>query len=412
MRLAIILALASLAVCEGYYEGYHVVKVKPEDEHQVEWLMQLEKQEGLDFLKSTRSTRHEAEILVTKDKVEEFYKTLINFNMRYHTISKDASKEVKQFFEARKNKPKAFDINDFNTFDDILTGLTEMAGNCPSGYSCDFEDIGTTHLNRPIRLLKITKPGNRDIIWFDSAIHAREWLAPATNLKLLDAVISQSNADAVNLLNKYDFYFLIVLNPDGYVYSWTDERFWRKNRSPNTICVGTDLNRNYDVFWGQDGTSTNECVDTYGGARAASELETQAFQNYIRNIGSRVRMLTTIHSTAYMILIPYGNTDSITGACARSDDYNDQISAANAYADGIEGVSGDAWSRGPVCETIYPASGSSMDYAHASGNVKYAFTPELRGPGFDPPASAIQPSYEEIWKGFVDAIAKIEEIEG
>lgn len=53
-----------------------------------------------------------------------------------------------------------------------------------------------------------------------------------------------------------------------------------------------------------------------------------------------------------------------------------------------------------------------MDYAHASGNVKYVFTPELRGPGFDPGAEQIQPSFQEIWKGFVDTIGRIETIEG
>lgn len=63
-------------------------------------------------------------------------------------------------------------------------------------------------------------------------------------------------------------------------------------------------------------------------------------------------MLTTIHSTAYMILIPFGNTNPVTGLCARSSDYADQLSAANAYADGIQSVSGELWTRGPVCETI------------------------------------------------------------
>lgn len=52
-----------------------------------------------------------------------------------------------------------------------------------------------------------------------------------------------------------------------------------------------------------------------------------------------------------------------------------------------------------------------MDYAYESAKIKYAFTPELRGPGFNPPASAIEPSFREMWNGFVNAIAKIEEIE-
>ena len=38
-----------------------------------------------------------------------------------------------------------------------------------------------------------------------------------------------------------------ILNPDGYEYSWTDDRMWRKTRMPNpgSPCVGTDPNRNW-----------------------------------------------------------------------------------------------------------------------------------------------------------------------
>lgn len=52
-----------------------------------------------------------------------------------------------------------------------------------------------------------------------------------------------------------------------------------------------------------------------------------------------------------------------------------------------------------------------MDYAYDSAKIKYTFTPELRGPGFDPPVNAIDASFREMWNGFVAAIAKIEEIE-
>lgn len=52
-----------------------------------------------------------------------------------------------------------------------------------------------------------------------------------------------------------------------------------------------------------------------------------------------------------------------------------------------------------------------MDYAYDKVNMKYSFTPELRGPGFDPPANQIEPSFQEIWNGLVATAKKIEEIE-
>lgn len=45
-------------------------------------------------------------------------------------------------------------------------------------------------------------------------------------------------------------------------------------------------------------------------------------------------------------------------------------------------------------------------------NIKYSFTPELRGPGFDPSEDAIEPSFQENWNGLVAVVRKIEEIEG
>ena len=65
-----------------------------------------------------------------------------------------------------------------------------------------------------------------------------------------------SDADVTNLLDTYDFYFIPIMNPDGYIFSWDEDRFWRKSRNTNedSQCLGTDLNRNYDQSWGSQYT--------------------------------------------------------------------------------------------------------------------------------------------------------------
>lgn len=47
-------------------------------------------------------------------------------------------------------------------------------------------------------------------------------------------------------------YFLLVTNPDGYVFTHDGDRMWRKTRKPNerSACIGTDPNRNWDFHWG------------------------------------------------------------------------------------------------------------------------------------------------------------------
>ena len=41
------------------------------------------------------------------------------------------------------------------------------------------------------------------------------------------------------ITSKYDFYFTPLSNPDGYEYSITNDRTWRKNRRANKV-----LNKN------------------------------------------------------------------------------------------------------------------------------------------------------------------------
>ena len=70
-----------------------------------------------------------------------------------------------------------------------------------------------------------------------------------------------------------------------YLYTWSNTRLWRKNRSPapaGSTCIGTDLNRNFNDHWGQGGSSTSPCSDTYMGASAGSEPEVQATSDYFR----------------------------------------------------------------------------------------------------------------------------------
>ena len=61
-----------------------------------------------------------------------------------------------------------------------------------------------------------------------------------------------TNDETKYLLSNYNFYFIPIVNPDGYIYTWSNDRFWRKSRNinKNTQCVGTDLNRNFNYAWG------------------------------------------------------------------------------------------------------------------------------------------------------------------
>lgn len=84
-------------------------------------------------------------------------------------------------------------------------------------------------------------------IFVDAGIHAREWAAPITALYLMKKIVEHENT----LHKKISIYIIPVVNPDGYEYSHTVDRFWRKTRSRinGTECVGTDANRNFNSHW-------------------------------------------------------------------------------------------------------------------------------------------------------------------
>ncbi|VDP31104.1 unnamed protein product [Soboliphyme baturini] len=80
-----------------------------------------------------------------------------------------------------------------------------------------------------------------------------------------------------------------IFNPDGYEYSRTTDRMWRKSRSgectakQTKCCIGVDLNRNFDVGFGGPDSSSRPCAENYRGPEPFSEPETVAVRNFIQN---------------------------------------------------------------------------------------------------------------------------------
>ena len=175
----------------------------------------------------------------------------------------------------------------------------------------------------------------------NSGIHAREWISPATATFLMKELIENSKYDCI--LNQFDFVFVPVINVDGYAYTFTTNRLWRKTRSrpqwfrqssddrsirtaddldlPDHLldnlrnnptakvfnpCVGTDGNRNFDFKWGQAGASRFPCVPFYSGTEPFSEPETRALSNYILQNKDKIAMYITLHSYGQLWLLPWG----------------------------------------------------------------------------------------------------------
>lgn len=100
--------------------------------------------------------------------------------------------------------------------------LRELAEEYPN--LVQLQSIGTSLQGRELIFAKVSSNPNASnpVILIDGGIHAREWIAPATVLYILQELVeNEGNSD---LLAGIDWYILPVLNPDGYEFSHTTVR--------------------------------------------------------------------------------------------------------------------------------------------------------------------------------------------
>lgn len=116
----------------------------------------------------------------------------------------------------------------------------------------------------------------------------------------------------IRLLEKYSFDIVPVANPDGYEYTWTTDRFWRKTRSRNSrdTCFGADANRNWDESWCKAGASKDPCAEDYCGKAPFSEPESAALRDHVIKINknNNLKAYFSIHAFSQYWMYPYGSS--------------------------------------------------------------------------------------------------------
>jgi carboxypeptidase B len=235
-------------------------------------------------------------------------------------------------------------------------------------------------------------------IFYDGGIHAREWIAPATVQYILYQLITLYGKDATvtRLVDNIDWTICPIFNTDGYQYTWSRDRMWRKTRKPNqgSSCVGTDPCRNSDNHWCGLGASTNPCSDTFCGSAPFDQPEVKAIATYVKGLGN-VQGYINFHSYSQLWMSPW----SYDYVVPPEPDKSLQANLNKAATDAIRATHGLTYRYGPGATTIYPASGDIGDYLYAAG-VRYSTCVELRDTGrygFLLPPEQIIPTGEEIW---------------
>ncbi|XP_014679942.1 PREDICTED: carboxypeptidase B-like, partial [Priapulus caudatus] len=199
-----------------------------------------------------------------------------------------------------------------------------------------------------------------------------------------------------NFVDQIEWHILPVVNPDGYEYSHTHDRMWRKSRSgPINGCYGADVNRNFDFKWMEIGASSDPCSSTFAGTTPASEIETRNLRDYVLPLANDMKAFITMHSYSQLWLTPWGYTSELPS------DYDDLYNLAVKATDTLTSMYGTEYTVGSAANVLYESSGTSRDWAKGVPKVKYVYTVELRDTGyygFLLPEDQIEPTSEETWE--------------
>ncbi|RWS19893.1 carboxypeptidase B-like protein, partial [Leptotrombidium deliense] len=274
-------------------KDYSLYKAFPKNENDLKLLISLERKYGVDLWSEPNRLLRPVLFTVSPESRQSVVKHLTEKRIDITLITNDLKKLVDNEREEISKISESFAADEvanfeaYHNYEKIAFILEEWKKKYPQNVKTRV--IGVTWEKRSIYALKITggKEGNKPIIFFECGIHAREWISPTTCLYFANTLLTnKSNQDT--LLNKYDFHFVPVLNADGYAYTWTKKRDWRRNRFPGTIghgaCIGVDLNRNFDPEHCKEGSTKNLCLPSYCGTKAFSENETIAIRDYVKEL--------------------------------------------------------------------------------------------------------------------------------
>ncbi|CAN7991945.1 unnamed protein product [Ixodes hexagonus] len=396
------------------YTGCHrLVRAFVNSVTTVQLLRQLQTNNSqLDFWEEPVSPYQNVTIRLPPEEVVAFQKQLESSGIEYVVLTDNLQEWIDR--ERTENHddddlgPRdagSFRIDMYHTLNEIYGYLDSVAQKYPNITSRI--TIGKTEDGLAIRGLKISSGGNstRPAIWIDGGTHAREWISTASTLFLIDRFLNRYNdsSQVTKLVDTFDWYMFPVINADGYKYTWTTHRLWRKNRVRNigSLCRGVDANRNFDVRFGLTGSSANPCAENYAGTFPFSEAESRAIRDGINNVKDRLKIYINLHSYSQLVMIPYGYSKGYT------TDYREQYEALEKLVTAIRKTNSAYYRHGTAGQSLYVTSGAALDWVYDKAKVKYSFVVELRDRGlfgFILPREYIIPTGEELFNG-VKAVA-------
>ncbi|XP_072945062.1 carboxypeptidase B-like isoform X1 [Epargyreus clarus] len=344
------------------------------------------------------------DVFIKPNAIENVTRVFQRENISYEVVIDDLQKRINEEnppldendIELQDRQGHRMTWKQYHRLSDIHDFMDYLAKTYPAIVSV--KTIGHSYEGRDLKVLRISNgnPTNK-AVFIDGGIHAREWISPATVTYFINQFAENFDVESDDIKN-IDWYFLPVVNPDGYEYTHVGDRLWRKNRKPGVLgrnCIGTDLNRNFGYRWGGKGASSNPCSDIFRGSRAFSEPESRAVSEFISSSAAKFSAYLTYHSYGQYLLYPWGYDNALP------PDHRDLDVVGKNIAQAIRQAGGTTYQVGSSSGLLYPASGGSDDWAKGQG-IKYTYTIELRDTGrygFVLPTTQIIPVAQESLAG-------------
>jgi len=274
------------------------------------------------------------------------------------------------------------DYRDYRAITDHLRDLAQLAPD-----RVTMHGIGSSLDSRTIWALRIG-PRTGTPMLVNGTQHAREWISAMVTTCVADRLVRDYDSDPQirAFVDSTVLWVVPVVNPDGYQYTWSTDRYWRKNRRERH---GVDLNRNFSVAWGGSGSSNNRRSETYRGEGAFSEPETAA----IRDLGKRERFALhlDLHAYGQLLLYPWDYSP------APAKDRDLYAALGDRMASAMFATHEQRYRLLQGVE-LYPSSGTMSDWAYGELDA-LSFTIELRPRmgrgGFVLPPDQIRPTCDE-----------------
>jgi hypothetical protein len=375
--------------------------VTPSSRQQLEWLHESEDSIGLDFIERVAIGKT-SKVMVPPENSDLFAGSLKSMEIESYLIFDNAEEileKERKIQMIRRNLQLVSGERNFEhywTYEEFESYLEELANDYPN--LVQKELIGQSIEGRNINALRISTNldnfGKKPIVFINSGIHAREWVAHMSTIYLVHQLVERSADNSVLL--GVDWFIIPILNPDGYVYSMNFDRMWRKNRRVGSRnCVGIDLNRNMPFAY----KTSSLCSSTgYPGPNALSEPETKALNDALLSNRNNLILYLDVHSCGSMALYPWG----YTYPPLLTPNTEEHHELGLKFSDAVKKATGEGFIVGNSAEILYTANGATDDFAMSIG-ARLGYTLELPCGGnkeFNYPESQIGSLVRGMFPGF------------